>query len=75
MAATLPVGPVGEDQDELLASARGFVIRSDRASISAIQRFLRIGYNRAARLIETLETEGVITAPGPDGTRHVLATL
>ncbi|WP_439076337.1 DNA translocase FtsK [Serratia sarumanii] len=44
------------------------------ASISGLQRQFRIGYNRAARLIEQMEAGGVLSAPGIDGTRAVLIT-
>ncbi|VFR80982.1 DNA recombination-dependent growth factor C [plant metagenome] len=61
------------DQDELLHQARDVVIAHDRASISLIQRSLRIGYNRAARLLETLEKLNVVSPMNSDGTRAVLA--
>ena len=47
--------------------------RSRRASISSVQRKLRIGYNRAARLIETMEAAGVVSEMGTNGQREVLA--
>jgi len=62
---------VGDD-DALLEQARSLVITSQRASVSAIQRHLRIGYNRAARLLEALEAEGVVSAMNSDGVRTVL---
>jgi S-DNA-T family DNA segregation ATPase FtsK/SpoIIIE len=49
------------------------VTSSRRASISGVQRHLRIGYNRAARLIEQMEADGVVSAPQHNGTREVLA--
>ena len=61
----------GED-DELYAKAVDFVIRSRRPTISSVQRFLRIGYNRAARLIETMEEAGVISPVQAGGKREVL---
>jgi S-DNA-T family DNA segregation ATPase FtsK/SpoIIIE len=48
------------------------VLESRRASISAVQRKLRIGYNRAARLIETMEAAGVVSAMNTNGSREVL---
>ena len=61
----------GED-DELYNKAVDFVIRSRRPTISSVQRFLRIGYNRAARLIETMEEAGVISPVQAGGKREVL---
>ena len=61
----------GED-DELYNSAVDFVIRSRRPTISSVQRHLRIGYNRAARIIETMEESGVISAVQAGGKREVL---
>ena len=49
-----------------------FVLESRRASISAVQRKLRIGYNRAARLIETMEAAGVVSTMNTNGSREVL---
>ena len=50
-----------------------FVVESRRASISAVQRKFRIGYNRAARLIETMETAGLVSEMNSNGNREVLA--
>jgi S-DNA-T family DNA segregation ATPase FtsK/SpoIIIE len=50
-----------------------YVTESRRASISSVQRKLRIGYNRAARLIESMEAAGVVTEMGTNGQREVLA--
>ncbi len=65
----------GEDSetDELYAQAREIVIDSGRASISYVQRRLRVGYNRAARLIEELENAGVVSEPDGRGERRVVA--
>ena len=60
------------EQDELYDEAVAFVSQSRRASISAVQRRLRIGYNRAARLIETMEEAGVVTPMASNGNREVL---
>ena len=61
-----------EDADELYDEAVNFVLESRRASISAVQRKLRIGYNRAARLIETMEEAGLISEMSSNGSREVL---
>ena len=61
-----------EDADELYDEAVNFVLESRRASISAVQRKLRIGYNRAARLIETMEEAGLVSEMGSNGSREVL---
>ncbi len=60
------------EEDELYNKAVDFVIRSRRPTISSVQRFLRIGYNRAARLIETMEEAGVIGPVQAGGKREVL---
>ena len=61
-----------EDVDELYDEAVNFVIESRRASISAVQRKLRIGYNRAARLIEAMEEAGLVSEMSSNGSREVL---
>ncbi|GJG95489.1 cell division protein FtsK [Cupriavidus pauculus] len=65
-------GPDGE-ADPLYDDAAQFVLTSRRASISAVQRQLRIGYNRAARLIEQMEAAGLVSLMGRNGTREVIA--
>jgi len=62
-----------EDSDPLYDEAVRIVTESQRASISGVQRVLRIGYNRAARLIEEMERTGVVSAPEHNGNRKVLA--
>ncbi|MBN8737337.1 MAG: DNA translocase FtsK 4TM domain-containing protein [Xanthomonadales bacterium] len=59
--------------DELYDKAVHIVTSSRRASISGVQRHLRIGYNRAARLIEMMEQQGVVTPPQHNGNREVIA--
>ena len=71
-ATGLPEAPQGE-QDELYDQAVAFVTQSRRASISSVQRQLRIGYNRAARLVEEMEAAGVVSPPEHNGQREVLA--
>ena len=64
----------GDDEsDALYDEAVHHVTQSRRASISSVQRKLRIGYNRAARLIETMEAAGVVSSMGTNGQREVLA--
>ena len=61
-------------EDELLPKAIAIVRDHDRASISMLQRRLRIGYSRAARLIETMEQQGIVgPPPGGSASREVLA--
>jgi len=61
------------DSDPLYDEAVAFVTESRKASISSVQRKLRIGYNRAARLIEEMELTGVVTEMSSNGAREVLA--
>ena len=60
------------EKDELYDQAVAFVAQSRRASISAVQRRLRVGYNRAARLVETMEKAGVVSPMASNGNREVL---
>jgi len=66
-------GETDDESDPLYDEAVAFVTETRKASISSVQRKLRIGYNRAARLIETMEAVGVITSAGHNGSREVLA--
>ena len=66
-------GQESGEADELYDEAVAFVTQSRRASISAVQRRLRIGYNRAARLIETMESAGIVSPMAANGNREVLA--
>ncbi|MFC3291331.1 DNA translocase FtsK [Modicisalibacter luteus] len=61
------------EQDALYDEAVMFVTESRRASISAVQRRFKIGYNRAARLVESMEAAGVVSSMGTNGSREVLA--
>ncbi len=61
------------DVDELYDEAVAWVTTSRRASISSVQRHLRVGYNRAARIIEEMEASGVVSQPEHNGQREVLA--
>jgi S-DNA-T family DNA segregation ATPase FtsK/SpoIIIE len=62
-------------QDELYDQAVALVMRERKASTSFIQRYLQIGYNRAARLVERMEAEGVVGAPNHVGKREVLLSI
>ena len=62
-----------EELDPLFDQAVAFVIDKRRASISGVQRQFRIGYNRAARIIEQMEAQGIVSEPGHNGNRDVLA--
>jgi S-DNA-T family DNA segregation ATPase FtsK/SpoIIIE len=66
-------GNSGAEVDPLYDEAVGIVLKSRRASISSVQRQLRIGYNRAARLIEDMERAGLVSAMQSNGNREVLA--
>ncbi|MCP8689212.1 DNA translocase FtsK 4TM domain-containing protein [Marinobacterium sp. OS208] len=66
-------GMFDDEQDALYDEAVAFVLESRKASISSVQRKLKIGYNRAARMIETMEAAGVVTSAGSNGQREVLA--
>lgn len=63
---------VGDAQDPLYGEAVTFVVESRRASIGAVQRKLKIGYNRAARMIEWMEAQGIVTPMDTNGGREVL---
>ena len=60
------------ESDPLYDEAVAIVLKSRRASISLVQRHLRIGYNRAARLIEQMERAGLVSAMATNGNREVL---
>jgi S-DNA-T family DNA segregation ATPase FtsK/SpoIIIE len=61
------------EKDDLYDQAVAFVTESGKCSISSVQRKLRIGYNRAARLVETMESAGVVSPPAHNGSREVIA--
>ncbi|OZI14346.1 cell division protein FtsK [Sodalis-like symbiont of Philaenus spumarius] len=62
-----------EELDPLFDQAVAFVIDKRRASISGVQRQFRIGYNRAARIVEQMELQGIVSPPGHNGNREVLS--
>ncbi|MEG3134181.1 DNA translocase FtsK 4TM domain-containing protein [Rouxiella sp. T17] len=63
----------GEELDPLFDQAVEFVVEKRRASISGVQRQFRIGYNRAARIVEQMEAQSIVSTPGHNGNREVLA--
>ena len=75
VAAEAGVGADGEpsgEKDPLYDQAVEIVVRTRRPSISLVQRHLRIGYNRAARLIEDMERAGLVSSMQSNGNREVL---
>ncbi|MCS4533812.1 DNA translocase FtsK [Neisseria montereyensis] len=62
-----------EEQDPMYDDAVACVIKNRKATISSVQRYLRVGYNRAARLIDQMEADGIVSAPEANGNRTVLA--
>jgi len=68
-----PSGSDGDEDDPLYDQAVAVVTESRRASISGVQRRLKIGYNRAARLVEEMERQGIVSAMQSNGNREVLA--
>lgn len=63
------------ESDPLYDQAVAVVMETQRASISGVQRQLRVGYNRAARLIEEMEKAGIVSAMGPNGNREILVPV
>ncbi len=75
-ADTLLPGEVAEgssDVDELFDQAVYHVTETRRGSVSGVQRKFKIGYNRAARIVEEMEVQGIVSSPGHNGNREVLA--
>lgn len=68
-----PEGGEAEEVDALYDEAVNFVTEKRRVSISSVQRQFRIGYNRSARIVEQMEVQGVVSTPGNNGAREVLA--
>ncbi len=67
-----PLDDINEEFDELYDEAKNIVLNERKSSISYIQRRLQIGYNRAARIVEQLETMGILSAPNSKGQREIL---
>ncbi|HET6265110.1 MAG TPA: DNA translocase FtsK, partial [Usitatibacter sp.] len=65
-------GAVSGESDPLYDQAVQIVLQNKRASISLVQRHLRIGYNRAARLIEDMEKAGLVTSMASNGNREII---
>ncbi len=61
------------EQDPMYDDAVACVLKTGKATISSVQRYLRIGYNRAARLIDQMEADGIVSAPESNGNRTILA--
>jgi len=66
------LGPGNGENDPMYDQAVGIVLQHRRASISLVQRHLRIGYNRAARLLEQMEKSGLVTSMATNGNRDIL---
>ncbi|MGL6176172.1 MAG: DNA translocase FtsK, partial [Vibrionaceae bacterium] len=69
----MPLGGDGDELDVLFDQAVEFVTSTRKASVSAVQRRFKIGYNRASRIVEQLEVNGIVSAPGHNANREVLA--
>ena len=65
---------IESNDDPLYSDAVSIVLETRKSSISFLQRKLRIGYNRAANLIDTMEAKGLLSSPQPNGTREILTT-
>ena len=68
----IPVGEGGGEGDAMYDQAVAVVLQHRRASISLVQRHLRIGYNRAARLLEQMEKSGLVTSMATNGNRDLI---
>jgi len=66
-------GSTEEPRDEKFDEAVALVVEKGICSVSMVQRYLRIGYNRSSRIVEQMEREGIVTPPGNGGIRKVLA--
>ncbi|MFS2019863.1 DNA translocase FtsK, partial [Massilia sp. CT11-108] len=68
----MPAGEGGGESDAMYDQAVAVVLKNRRASISLVQRHLRIGYNRAARLLEQMEQSGIVSPMQSNGNRDIL---
>ncbi len=66
-------GPDGNETDSKYDEAADLVVQKGQCSVSMVQRYLRVGYNRASRIVEQMERDGLVTPPGSGGMRKVLA--
>ncbi|MDO8178289.1 MAG: DNA translocase FtsK 4TM domain-containing protein [Undibacterium sp.] len=71
----MPAGEGGGEADALYDQAVAIVLKNRRASISLVQRHLRIGYNRAARLLEQMEQSGIVSTMQSNGNREILVPV
>jgi S-DNA-T family DNA segregation ATPase FtsK/SpoIIIE len=71
-ASDAAAGAGGGESDAMYDQAVAIVLQHRKASISLVQRHLRIGYNRAARLLEQMEQSGLVTAMGHNGNRELI---
>ena len=74
ITASTKMASTGEDSDEFFDQAIDLVVEKDKASVSMLQRQFRIGYNRAARLMEDLESRGIVSEEDSSKKRRVLLT-
>ena len=72
LTATIGEDLVSSNNDDLYGKAVDIVIKQQKVSTSYIQRYLQIGYNRAARIVEKMEEDGIISEANNAGKRHVL---
>ena len=72
LGSSLKEDLISSNNDELYSKAIEIVVKQQRVSTSYIQRYLQIGYNRAARIIEKMEEDGIISEANNSGKRHVL---
>jgi len=64
---------LGDEKDEKYNEAADLIAEKGKCSVSMVQRYLRIGYNRASRIVEQMERDGLVTPPGAGGVRQVLS--
>ena len=67
------LGGMQEEKDDRYDEAAALVVEKGKCSVSMVQRYLRVGYNRASRIVEQMEQDGLVTPPGSGGQRKVLA--
>jgi len=72
--SALSGGLYDAEKDELYDEAVAFVVQTRKSSFSAVQRQFRIGYNRAANIVEAMEAAGIVSSPGSNGVRDILVS-